>query len=424
MRNFEERKAEIFRRGEERIYTRKVVRRVLVACVPLALCIAAAVSALPTLLRRPANAPPTATTATAPSVRECVEIRAESYYQKYTDIQTVTAVEDTLTAIINKADPEDVPAPNGTTHGETATHNSEYTITLTDEDGAATTYTLTEKRLLADKTGKEYLLSDNEATTLRILISNDERTRSVGRYLKSRSGDHMLIVDDAVTVLCDVSDLFSPFDRIKTGDKLLVFHDEIQESYPAQTNAYYCVRLESGSVDDISNTVIANLSLLGWLDPTVCYHPLAPGADESRVPFGAQYVRTNGMADVTFPSAVVIRSKAELRAYYEDYKEQFDLERREAGGFLDACDKYDDAYFEERILILARVESGSGSTRFNVTDVRVSESGTLTIDIAALTPEFITCDMAEWHIFIEPELVIGALSEENIQIHTSAIHLQ
>ena len=69
--------------------------------------------------------------------------------------------------------------------------------------------------------------------------------------------------------------------------------------------------------------------------------------------FDAQYIRTDGYSEErSYPYCIVIDSKEELEAYYDANKEQFDLERKEVVysdttiGFLDACDKYNDAYFE------------------------------------------------------------------------------
>ena len=93
-------------------------------------------------------------------------------------------------------------------------------------------------------------------------------------------------------------------------------------------------------------------------------------------------------------------------------------------GFLDACDKYDDTYFEDRILLLLRIGTGSGSHRFRITDMLIAENGTLTVDVATLVPEVGTCDMAGWHIFIEPETDINVTDEEHIQINRTTVHLE
>lgn len=431
MKNFEERKAEIFRRSEERRYTAKVRNRVLLSCIPLALCLAAAVIITPSLRQSPEKNQTTSTTTAPKAVRQYVEVLAESYYQKYTDLQTYTAVADTLNTIIHNAETENTPLPNGTQPSDCHTDTDiapEYTITLTDEHGIST-YMLTDTTLITGDTGINYRLSENEAMTLRILIGDEQRHRSVGRYLKASNGAHLLVINHSVTVLDDVSNLFTPFDNIQTGDKILVFHDAVEETYPASTDAYYAIRLEMGNIDDIPEKVISNLSLLGWLEPTVSYTPLKPGEGERRIPFEAQYVRTHSPGDVSH-AITVIRSVEELHAYYDEYNDAFDLERRSEVsldstiGFLDACDAYDAAYFEDRILILMRIGTGSGSHRFRVTDLRVAENDTLTVDVATLVPAVGTCDMAGWHIFIESEVGINVIDEAHVQVNRSTIHLE
>lgn len=132
--------------------------------------------------------------------------------------------------------------------------------------------------------------------------------------------------------------------------------------------------------------------------------------------FEAQYIRTNGYSEGrSYPYHVVIDSKEELEAYYEANKEHFDLERKKVVysdttiGFLDACDKYDDAYFERQNLVLIVLEEGSGSIRHKITDVRRrwDENGAYlgwNITIKSTSPEVVTCDMAQWHLFLEVQM--------------------
>ena len=440
MKNFEERKAEIFRRSEERCYAAKLRNRILVACIPLALCLATVAS----LAFSPAE-PPIDNTPTTPSslpvkpseTLQSVEVQTETSYQKYTDMQTFMALSNTINMIVGRIDSSIIPSPpssNATSPTDTNVGTDigpEYTITLRDENGVST-YWLSGNSLLGCEgtDGLCYKLSDNEAKTLRILISNEQRHRSIGRYLKATNGEHLLVINNSVTVLRDVSDLFSPFDCIQTGDKLLVFHDVVQETYPSRTDAYYVIRLEMGKFSDIPDKVIANLSQLGWLNG-VSYTPLKPDDGERRVPFGVQYIMDTHSPSDTSHDVTVIRSVKELQAYYEKGKNAFDLERRDENqyydysiGFLDACDKYDDAYFEDHILLLLRIGTGSGSHRFRITDMLLAENGTLTVDVATLVPEVGTCDMAGWHIFIEPETGINVADEDHVQVNRTTVHLQ
>lgn len=125
--------------------------------------------------------------------------------------------------------------------------------------------------------------------------------------------------------------------------------------------------------------------------------------------FSAQYIRTNGYNENTdYPIVTVIRSRKELKSYYRKNKKYYDLERKDkiysdtTGGFLDACDKYTDEYFETNSLILILLEEGSGSNRHEVQNVYLdAQNSSWEITIDRKVPEIGTCDMAEWHIFLE-----------------------
>ena len=146
------------------------------------------------------------------------------------------------------------------------------------------------------------------------------------------------------------------------------------------------------------------------------------------IDFDAQYIRTDGYhEDVKYPVVKIIRSVRELNAYYEANKEEYDLGRRGhvasdmTIGFLDACDKYDDAYFEDRILIMVLLEEGSGSNRHKVQSVRMSADGRCYIYIDRIVPEAGTCDMAEWHILIEPEAGVNIEKESDITVFVDGV---
>lgn len=133
--------------------------------------------------------------------------------------------------------------------------------------------------------------------------------------------------------------------------------------------------------------------------------------------FEARYVRTNGYVDgASYPVVALIESKEELDAYCEANAGRYDLARHDATyadqtiGFLDACDRYDEAYFDGgRNLVLILLEEPSGSIRHKITDVRRNEKGEWVVSIDRIVPECGTADMAEWHLFLELQMgnVIG-----------------
>ena len=122
---------------------------------------------------------------------------------------------------------------------------------------------------------------------------------------------------------------------------------------------------------------------------------------------GVQYVRTNGRApDAEFPSSLIIRSKQELLDYYENNKAYYNMDSSwdESPAFRDAIERYDDAYFAERELLIVLMEEPSGSIRHKVNriwDVFVEGKRVYNISITSFKSMRGDDDMAQWHILIE-----------------------
>lgn len=153
-----------------------------------------------------------------------------------------------------------------------------------------------------------------------------------------------------------------------------------------------------------------------WAEFSLEYHQdEIQSKTEEAVEYGVQYVRTDGYQDgARFPKVKIIRSTEELNSYYKTNKETFNLERSD---FLDACDKYDGAYFEKGYLVLVLIEEGSGSIHHEVTGSTISSDGELGIYISRIVPEFGTCDMAEWHIILEMSNAVEVKDENNILVY-------
>ena len=132
------------------------------------------------------------------------------------------------------------------------------------------------------------------------------------------------------------------------------------------------------------------------------------------VGYAAQYLRTDGYhEDVRYPRVTVIRSAEELNAYYEANKGLYNL-----GEFQTVCKKYGGSYFEDHILVVVLVEAGSGSVRYQVSNVELAgvNGSELAIGIDVLSPEMGTCDMAEWHILIEPEAGLTVKDADHVNV--------
>ena len=112
-----------------------------------------------------------------------------------------------------------------------------------------------------------------------------------------------------------------------------------------------------------------------------------------------QYVGGTWTSNIEYPTVTIIFSRAELEQYYNDYEDLYDFSRHQHSqtGFIDAIERYSDAFFANSFLVLVLLEETSGSNRHRVE--RIDDNGD--IRITCLVPELGTADMAQWHIIIE-----------------------
>ena len=222
---------------------------------------------------------------------------------------------------------------------------------------------------------------------------------STGRLYFADNGTYLIDSDDMAMRVADCSDDKELFKGYQNGDKVVLFHNGVEESYPAQTGGRFAFRVSKGDgtykpADEVLG--IVSFGDDGYLLAT------------QPIDFDVQYIRTGAQKyEGPFPVVAVIHSTDELTAYYEANKEQFYLERRKDPasdstiGFLDACDKYDAKFFENNAIVFVVLEEGSGSTSHNVSTVKVDANGIMYINILSIDPEVGTCDMAYWHIMTE-----------------------
>ncbi len=137
------------------------------------------------------------------------------------------------------------------------------------------------------------------------------------------------------------------------------------------------------------------------------------------VRYSDRFIRTDGYLEgASYPSVKIIRSVGELNAYYESYRDVYYLDHVEnpeyhgSIGFADACKKYDEAYFKDRILLMVLVKEESGSIRHSVKRMEMND-GKMIVSIDSIVPGACTKDVAIWHILLEPEAGIE-LKEDDV----------
>lgn len=80
-------------------------------------------------------------------------------------------------------------------------------------------------------------------------------------YIETRHG-HMLLIEGSPISMSGKEGLF---DDLTMGDKVLVVHGPIAESYPGQAKAYLCIKQADGTEEDIPERVRVSLLEMGWL---------------------------------------------------------------------------------------------------------------------------------------------------------------
>ena len=197
MRNFEERKAEVFRRSEKRIKERKARRNhILMACIPLVLCITLLGAFLrpdvtPDGALDPAETSPVvdgmgnpiqSPSLTCPIAK--ITVSGNGISQMYTEVETLLLISDQLYSYSTRA-PESNDITNEAVPGEgedrkentddmsgiiSDSANAAYTITLVTHEGTKTEYQLsgnTLKNLFSDQS---YTLSQIQVDELHELL--------------------------------------------------------------------------------------------------------------------------------------------------------------------------------------------------------------------------------------------------------------
>ena len=125
-------------------------------------------------------------------------------------------------------------------------------------------------------------------------------------------------------------------------------------------------------------------------------------------------------------SVTVARSKEDLKPIsdiYLEYVRKMSSDDSYVPQIVNDLGVYDDAFFDEKNLIVVRFDSGSGSIRFKVTGVENDENGDLTVSVDKICPEMGTADMAAWAILIETDssFIPGRATENSLKM--KEIHL-
>ena len=88
-----------------------------------------------------------------------------------------------------------------------------------------------------------------------------------GHYLRGKNDTHIFIDQSGTPIILSDRTGKGLFDGLSDGDHILVVFSEAAETYPARAGAYLCIRLGSGTADDLPAQTLTQLADLGWISP-------------------------------------------------------------------------------------------------------------------------------------------------------------
>ncbi len=235
---------------------------------------------------------------------------------------------------------------------------------------------------------------------------------STGTALVTHNGSLMLIKDNSPIKLSFDTGKEPSENEFSTGDRILVFHNGINESYPASTFSYMCFNVGKGANEEIPEDVITSLTELGWLKESKTKET-EEVCEFSEKYLSAGYVLSENEILPDFPLLNVLHTYEEI--------ENFIAEKKSIIGFSDEAlnefSSYSREFFSENCLISLLFYEGSGSITHSVNKIVSSSENELTVFIDKNTPEVGTCDMALRLLLIEVK--ISDIGEKDIRLSIS-----
>lgn len=260
---------------------------------------------------------------------------------------------------------------------------------------------------------------------------------SIGRYLEAKNGTAMFVRDNSPIQMLNNTER-ELFDKLDIGDKVMVIHDGIEESYPGRTGVHAVFKLSEGNTGDIPQKVVNELIELGWLETEIEInysgrHPseVIPGGTPVDEVFDiavsyanwaevnelyAKALNTDKMMISSVRHLPIIRfdTLADLEQFKMDFGEilAMDYGYDEVPSFNDTVAKYDGGFFNENSLMLVYVEASSGSCRYGVDSVYCDGNSFCVYAKQTNNPKIHTDDMAGWYITVAvPDSMIADCTE-------------
>ena len=145
------------------------------------------------------------------------------------------------------------------------------------------------------------------------VLFSGSRSFSAGYFLRGTEGQCLWITSSGEPVRLTLSTSLAQksAEKLKTGDKILLLHDGILESYPAQTGCYLLLKTGKGEENAIPADTYDTLVSMGWLEDTRRVASETPEEESTTRPVPAE-TSDDGEADAALSFALDT-----FRAVYE-----------------------------------------------------------------------------------------------------------
>lgn len=235
-------------------------------------------------------------------------------------------------------------------------------------------------------------------SALAVIIIKDQSV-CFGRVFITDDGTYMLVTEDSLMKMTDLSDGKNIFKGLTNSDLVMIGHTAVAQSYPSQTGVYWCVKLLNGGRADIRDEAIYDLYQLGWISE-MRYASLNMSDFSYTSVCGRIY---DEVTEFSLPNVAVIRSLEELNNYYS-----------KMGGskYTSATfsEDIDEEYFKTRMLVM--IITREMLTKTHIDSIGVMDDGKLVIFMEREDEESVG-DASQWlyKVEFEKDIFLGDKSD-------------
>lgn len=206
---------------------------------------------------------------------------------------------------------------------------------------------------------------------------------STGLFLETENGD-MIILNNSPIVMSARSGNDDMFAEYESGDKIFVVHDGIMETYPAKTGVYFSIKLADGHISDISESVLRQLSELGWLSAenllvsTDTYHSAFFDVitastrsifDTDKMESEADNAELMNEEGIYHFPVFAFDTYEGFTEFLENFDKNFDSGHSNAEAYREEFKDLNEEYFKDNSVILVPYYTGEGNVSYNIESI-------------------------------------------------------